>query len=313
MSGRKAVFLATRIMDGLPDGMARLEGSFCVRREGDGHEGVEALVTTSHDGVPEWAWDSRELKVIANFGVGYDGIDVERAERQGVWVTCTPGVLSDAVAELALGMMVSLLRRMSQAEGYARLGRWPAEGSFPLASELCGKRLGMLGMGGVGREVALRAEAFRMEVAYHCRSPKDVPWKHFASLVDLAGWADVLCCAVPGSPETDGLVGPDVLDALGPEGRLVNVGRGNAIDEADLAERLADGRLAGAALDVYRNEPEIPEGLRTLDNALLLPHVGSGAVETRTRMANLVIDNIEAVLAGREPPNPVNRPATALS
>lgn len=316
MSSRPVVAIVTPLIDHVDANTQRLDSEFDAIRvydnptsKPDNATQVEALVTSSHDGVPEWAWSCPNLKAIGVYGVGYDGIDTNRAAKQGVWVTNTPDVLSDAVAELAVAMMVVLLRQVNAAERYARAGRWQCEGTFPLGHEVFGKRLGMLGMGSVGKQIASRADAFKMDIAYTSRSSKDVPWKYEASLQDLASWADILCCIVPGGAETDRLVGKDVLEALGPEGYLVNVGRGNVIDDDALIDSLRHRRIAGAALDVYNDEPEIREELLSMENVLLLPHIGSGTVETRTRMGFLVIDNVLAVLAGKAPLTPVNEPA----
>ena len=318
MSDKTVVALATHFFDNPPDILEDLHREFEVVRIGTeaampaglpvAIEQLRALVTSSHEGVPEWIWGCPELKVIGNFGVGYDGIDTERAARQGIWVTNTPDVLRDAVAELAMGMLLSLLRKLNHAERFARDREWESQGEFQLTEDLCGKRLGMLGMGGIGSEIAARAAAFKMEIAYTSRNPKEVPWKHEPSLLDLASWSDILCCIVPASSDTNDLVNKEVLDALGPDGYLLNIGRGNVVDEETLIACLQERSIAGAALDVYKTEPAFDQRLSTLDNVLLLPHVGSATKGTRRKMAYLVLENVHAALAGKEPPTPVNDP-----
>lgn len=283
------------ITDGLPVGAAVEE--------------ITALITTSHIGVPDWVWESK-VRVIGNFGVGYDGIDIERAAAAGIWVTNTPTVLNDAVAELTVGMMVMAVRQLPAAIDHLRAGKWEAGINVPLAGTLEGKRLGLLGMGGIGSEIAVRAAANKMEISYHCRTPKDVQWTYQADLVELARSADVLCCIVPGGAETANLINAEVLEALGPQGYLVNVARGSVVDEPALIKALEAGRIAGAALDVYAAEPQVPAELQKLPNVICLPHIGSATEVARQAMGELVLDNIHAVLADKEPLTPVNQPST---
>ena len=318
MTDKQSVVVATRLVLDPKAIIDRLEKEFSIELAiGEKNvpknlqgklDNVAALVTTSHDGVPDWIWDSGNLKIIGNFGVGYDGINVQQVAEKGVWVTNTPDVLSDGVAETAIGMILTLLRKFGKAEANARSGKWAKGEIFPLSHELCGKNLGMLGMGRVGREIALRAESFKVGIAYTSRQEKNVPWRYEPSLLELARWSDILCSVLPGTPSTDNLVDEDVLAALGPEGYLVNIGRGNVLDEKTLAAFIKKGGLKGAALDVYANEPNIEPDLLDLENVLLLPHVGSGTIETRIKMGNLMIDNMLAVLAGKPPLTPVNEP-----
>ena len=315
----KALVAVAAPIDDPPSIMERLRKEFEVVRIGVGDERprdleadpgrIAALVTTSHVGVPEWTWGLSGLKVIGNFGVGYDGIDTKRAAGLGVWVTNTPGVLADAVADLALGLMLALVRRIPQAERYARDGRWETDGDFHLVTDFNGMQIGMLGMGGIGREIAARAAAFKTKVSYCSRNPKDVPWRYEPDLLGLAGWSDLLCCIVPGDDSTDGLVEARVLEALGPNGYLVNVGRGNVVSEPALVAALRGRGIAGAALDVYADEPRIPESLRSMENVVIQPHVGSATNEARGKMGDLVIDNLLAVLGGGRPLTPVNEVA----
>ena len=312
---KSRVAVVTPLQD-LPEIMARLEQEFDLVRipittqpvdTSLAKDPIQAVFTSSHEGVPEWLWDVPSLKIIGNYGVGYDGIDTERAARQGIWVTNTPGVLNDEVADLALGLMIAVVRQLPTADRYAREGRWATQGNFPLTDHLHGKRLGMLGMGAIGLEIAKRAEAFKLEIAYFCRNPKQVKWRYEADLIELAQWSDLLCCIVPGGKATYHLVDEAVLEALGPNGYLVNVGRGSVVAEQELVTALATGRIAGAALDVYEQEPQIHPGLLEHPKVVLQPHTGSGTAYTRKQMGFLVIDNILAVLAGEPPLTPVNQ------
>lgn len=245
------------------------------------------------------------LEVIVCQGVGYDAIDLEAARTRGIGVSNTPGVLSDAVAELALGMMIGLCRRIPQCDQYVREGHW-LQAHYPLTAELADAHVGVLGLGRIGKEIAARCSAFKMQISYHGRSQqKDQPYRYYANLVDMARDVDWLVVIVPGSAETQGLVSREVLEALGPQGCLVNVARGSLVDETALVALLTSGNLGGAALDVFAQEPKVPEALFALDNVLLLPHVGSATVKTRRAMGQLVIDNLAAHFAGRPLLTPV--------
>ena len=238
------------------------------------------------------------LEIIANFGVGYDTIDTKAARERNIRVTNTPNVLNDAMAEIAIGLMVSLARRLPQADRYTREGKWPS-GSFPLQSELNGKTLGILGLGRIGKEIATRAQAMKMRVVYHGRHRQELePYVYYSRLVDMARDVDWLLVVAPGGKGTDGLVSREVLEALGPEGFFVNLGRGTIVDEPALVELLKSGGIKGAALDVFENEPQVPEALLTLDNVVLSPHQGSATHQTRNQMGALVVANLEAHFAG---------------
>lgn len=236
------------------------------------------------------------LEIVAHFGVGYDPVDSLEAGRRGIVVTNTPDVLTEEVADTALGLLLMTVRELSEAERWLRAGRWESEGPYPLTpGSLVGRSLGILGLGRIGRTVARRAAGFDMAVRYHNRHPvADVPWTHEPSLLALAAWADFLVVIAAGGSETRHLVDARVLDALGPQGFLVNVARGSVIDEAALVQALTEGRIAGAGLDVFENEPEVPAALFGLDNVVLLPHIASGTVETRRAMGDRVADNLDA-------------------
>lgn len=246
------------------------------------------------------------LEIVVCQGVGYDAIDIGYAAERGVKVTNTPGVLNDAVANLTLGLMLSLCRRLPQCDRYLREGRWKAEGSHPLTAELTGAKVGILGLGRIGKEIARRCEAFKMEVAYHGRHEQaDQPYRYYADLVEMAAAVDWLVVIAPGSPETTRIVNRAVMEALGPEGSLVNVARGTLVDEPVLVELLQAGKLGGAALDVFEDEPNVPEPLLAMENVVLLPHCGSATHKTRRAMGDLVLDNLAAHLAGRPLLTPV--------
>jgi len=246
------------------------------------------------------------LELIAHFGVGVDAIDLDAARARGIAVTNTPGVLDDCVADTALSLVLNLLRRFPQAERYLREGRWARQGAFPLTTALAGKTMGLLGLGRIGEAIARRAEAFRMRIRYHNRRPKaGVPWPYDPDPVALAQHSDVLVVATPGGPETARLVGAAVLDALGPEGFLVNIARGSVVDEPVLLRYLQERRIAGAGLDVFDNEPNVDPAFFALENAVLYPHVGSASEETRTAMGMLQLENLRAHFAGRALPSRV--------
>lgn len=234
------------------------------------------------------------LAVLSSFGVGLDKVDLAEAQARGVAVGYTPDVLNDCVADTAFGLLIDVARGFSAADRFVRRGAWP-QGPFPLSRKVSGARLGLVGMGRIGRTIARRAAGFEMTVRYHARrSVADVPWAHEPSLIELARWADFLVLITAGGAGTRHLVNAEVLDALGPEGFLVNVARGSVVDEAALVTALQQGRIAGAGLDVFENEPHVPAELMTLDNVVLLPHVASGTRETRQAMADRVLDNLRA-------------------
>lgn len=245
------------------------------------------------------------LEIVASLGVGYDTIDVRSAAARGVVVTHTPDVLNEEVADLTLGLLLATVRQIPQADRHLRSGRWP-ERSFPLTTTLRGRRVGILGLGRIGRAVAKRLEGFGVAIAYHGRHAQEsVGYEYHPTLLGLAKAVDVLIVVAPGGPETKGLVDASVLAALGPDGILVNVARGSVVDEAALIAALRERTILSAGLDVFAGEPHVPAELVALDQAVLLPHVGSGTDQTRAAMGQLVVDNLVSWFGGQGPLTPV--------
>jgi len=263
-----------------------------------GHR-FEALVTSAARGVDAAVIDTLpNLRVISSFGVGLDKIDRAAAARRGVAVGYTPDVLNDCVADTAFGLVVDTMRGFSAADRYVRRGDWAAGQPWPLSRKVSGQRLGIVGFGRIGQTIARRAGGFDMAVRYHTRrAVADVACAHEPSLLELARWCDCLVVIVAGGAGTRHLIDASVLDALGPEGFLVNVSRGSVIDEPALVQALREGRIAGAGLDVFADEPNVLAALFELDNVVLLPHIASGTVETRAAMADLVAANLASFLS----------------
>ncbi len=236
------------------------------------------------------------LEIISSFGVGYDGIDVTAAAARGIVVTNTPNVLNDEVADTAIGLLLNTVRRFPQAESWLREGRWVRDGAFPLTPlSLRGRKAGIYGLGRIGMAIAERLKGFGIDIAYHTRRPRaDVPYAYYPSLAELAGAVDILIAIVPKTPETHRTIDAEILQALGSNGVLINVGRGWTVNEAALAAALKDGVIAAAGLDVFYDEPHVPQALLDLPNVSLLPHVASASVATRDAMADLVAGNLFA-------------------
>ena len=238
------------------------------------------------------------LEIIASFGVGYDNIDTATAKARNIRVTNTPDVLNDAVAEITIGLMISLARRIPQGDQFVRQGKWPGN-NFGLFSELTGKTVGILGLGRIGKEIATRAQAMKMRVVYYGRHQQpSVPYIYYNNLEDMARDSDWLVIIAPGGKGTERIVSKKVLEALGPKGMLVNVARGTLVDEPAMVELLQNGGLGGAALDVFEKEPQVPEALLGLDNVVLSPHQGSATNQTRDAMGALLVANLERHFAG---------------
>lgn len=255
---------------------------------------------------------SRELlarlpnaKVVSVFGVGYDGVDVPAAIETGKLVGHTPDVLTDDVADLAMGLVLSIGRNIPLADEFVRQGHW-AQGPFRLSKKVSGSRLGIVGLGRIGKAIARRAEGFGMSIAYTARSEKaDSGYRYFPSAKDLAANVDFLVVITPGGAGTRHLINGEVLQALGPKGFLINVARGSVVDEQALLQALQSGTIAGAALDVYANEPHVPEAFWKLENVVLTPHMASATHETRQAMADLAFANMQAGTTGRPLRTPV--------
>lgn len=247
------------------------------------------------------------LEIIAHFGVGYDGVNATHAAANGIVVTNTPDVLTEEVADTTLGLLLNVVRELSRAETYLRAGRWEKDGNYPLTPmTLRGRSAGIMGLGRIGLAIARRLEAFGVSVAYHNRARRDdVAYAYHARLEDLAAAVDTLIIAAPGGAGTDKAVNGAVLKALGPDGVLINIGRGTTVDEAALIEALKDGTIRAAGLDVFENEPRVPQALIDLENTVLFPHVASASIYTRKAMGDLVIRNLEAWFAGEPPVTPV--------
>jgi len=240
------------------------------------------------------------LEIVSIMGVGYDGVDVPAALERRIPVTHTPGVLNDEVADLAIGLMLSVARRIPLADRYVRAGRWAREGAMSLARKVSGARLGIVGLGRIGQAIASRAEAFGMSIAYTGRTAKaELAYTFYPTAQALAAQVDFLIVITPGGAGTRHLINAEVLKALGPEGYLINVARGSVVDEAALVDALRQGVIAGAALDVFEKEPHPTEALWSMDNVVLTPHMASATVQTRHAMAKLAVDNLRAHFAGQ--------------
>jgi hydroxypyruvate reductase len=240
-----------------------------------------------------------KLEIIANFGVGVDAINLADAKQRNIIVTNTPDVLNECVADTALALILNTLRKLPQSENYLRAGNWASRGPYPLTTSLGGKVLGVLGLGRIGEAIAKRAMACGMTIRYHNRNKKDVPYPYDPDPATLAKNSDVLMVVTPGGSETAKLVNEKVLQALGPEGYLVNIARGSVVDEPVLLRYLQEKKIAGAGLDVFADEPRVPPEFFTLDNAVLFPHVASATLETRKAMGDLQIENLRRHFAGK--------------
>lgn len=247
------------------------------------------------------------LKLIAVFGVGYDGVDVAAARERGVAVTHTPGVLTDDVADLAIGLLLATSRQIVAAQKFIEQEKW-RNGSFQWTRKVSGARLGIFGMGRIGQAIARRAEGFEMDIAYHSRRPDNsLPWRFIDDLHTLAAWSDFLVVCVPGGAETQGKIDQAILSALGPQGMLINISRGSVVDEAALIDALDKAAIAGAGLDVFAAEPNVPVALQQRDNVVITPHMASATWETRREMSRLVLENVNAWFSGQPLITPVSR------
>lgn len=254
---------------------------------------VVAVATNGHDGVPARVMEAcPNLKVASAYGVGYDAIDTDACVARGIKVSHTPNVLNAEVANTTLMLLLNLYRNFRADEDHARSGEWEANGNAALSHSPDDRVIGILGMGRIGQEIAERLQVFNPTILYHTRSEKDLPYEYCADLTEMAQRSDVLICITPGGPSTEKIVNKQVLESLGPEGMVINVSRGSVIDEAAMIEALQNGTLGKAGLDVFEKEPHIPNALKTMDNVVLLPHVGSATHETRAAMGKLTVDNL---------------------
>jgi len=299
------------IGDVTPEMQARIEARFTVHWYGNVDlesvgPRITYILTNGALGVPADVMTAcPDLKIVSSYGVGYDAIDTDACVERGIIVTHTPDVLNAEVATTAIMLMLALYRNLIGDDAYVRDGRWETKGNAPLTRTADGRKVGILGMGRIGQEIARKLSVFDAEISYHSRSPKDVPYTYVPDLVQMAEQVEVLVCITPGGEGTRHLVGRAVLDALGPEGTLINVARGSVVDEAELVWALQDGRLGYAGLDVFEDEPRVPDALKAMSNVVLLPHAGSATHETRAAMGKLTVDNLERFLDTGEVLTPV--------
>ena len=272
----------------------RLEAAFTIHQV-DNFDAAKIthVVTNGHDGLsPKLMASLENLKVISGYGVGYDAIDTAEAVRRGIVVTHTPNVLNEEVATTAILLMLSCCREVLRDDAYVRSGNWKAKGNAPLTRSADNQTIGILGLGRIGQTIANKLAPWNAKIVYHSRNKKDVAYTYYENLTEMAKDCDVLICITPGGPSTDKIVNSQVMEALGPNGTLINVSRGSVVDEAALIDALKSGKLGWAGLDVFESEPTVPGALRDLPNTVLLPHVGSGPVETRVAMGDLTVDNL---------------------
>ncbi len=276
---------------------ARLAAGFDVIRLDDADlaaegAGIVAIATTV--GVPAEVMAALpDLKVISSYGVGYDNVPAAKAAERGILVSHTPDVLNDEVADTTIMLWLAVSRKLVPAERWARSGDWERKGAFELTRTVRRRKVGIVGLGRIGLTISKMAEAFDAEVVYHSRSEKDAPYRYYPDLTEMARDVDVLIVITPGGPGTQHLINREVIDALGPDGILINVSRGSVVDEAALIAALTEKRLGAAGLDVFEDEPKIPDALKAMENVVLLPHVGSATIETRHAMGDLVCENLD--------------------
>ncbi|MEN9754550.1 MAG: hypothetical protein RLZ07_932 [Pseudomonadota bacterium] len=309
------ILAPTRMMPMIIDGLRATGKLHCLWEQSDpeaflaAHASeIGAIATGAHIAV-DGAYMSRfpNLKLVANFGVGYDTVDAKWAGQNGIIVTNTPDVLTEEVADTALGLLLMTIRELPQSERWLRAGHWVNKGPYPLtANTMRGKTIGILALGRIGKAVATRCEAFGLSIAYHGRGKQDdVPYRYYASLTEMAKNVDILMSIAPGGASTKHIINAKVLQALGPQGVLINIGRGSVVDEAALTRALQNKVIFAAGLDVFENEPHVPADLIACDHAVLLPHVGSASIHTRNLMGQLVVDNVVAYLSDKHPLTPV--------
>jgi hydroxypyruvate reductase len=315
MSQRPVLLQVLPLLPSLEQGLAEHYTVHRLPPAGPEREGLLAARGGEFDGIVTSAQGGAgaallaalpRLRVVSSFGVGLDQFDLKAAAARGIPVGYTPDVLNDCVADMAFSLVLATGRRIAEADRFVRAGRWAQKPPtpFPLGRQVSGAKLGIVGLGRIGRTVAKRASGFDMEVRYHNRRPVGgVSWTYEPQLLELARWADFLVVITAGGAQTRHLIDARVLAALGPQGYLVNVSRGTVVDEAALVRALREKRIAGAGLDVYEQEPEVPPELFTLDNVVLAPHISSSTAQTRQAMGQRVLDNLAAFFAGRTMPS----------
>jgi lactate dehydrogenase-like 2-hydroxyacid dehydrogenase len=273
----------------------RLSTAMLLDPQGNIPEGnFTAILTRSNTTLPQALLERiPSIRMVATCGVGYDNLPLDYLKIHGIKASNTPGVLNDAVCELAIGMLFGLLRRIPEAQEFVKSSAW-TKAPFTITTTLAGKCVGIAGMGRIGQDLAKRMEPFKVRIAYTSPTQKELPYEYHPDIQSLAKSCDVLFLACPASPATEKMIGADVLEALGPKGYLINIARGSVVDEAALLVALQQKKIAGAALDVFENEPNPNVGFLNIDNVLLTPHIGSATSETRQLMTNLAIDNLEA-------------------
>ena len=266
---------------------------------------VQAILTRpSYPITPTLLDQLPQVKMIACCGVGYDNLPLDYLRQKGIMASNTPGVLNDAVCELTIGMLFALLRQIPKAHEFVLHKNW-SNGAFPFTTSLAGKTIGIVGMGRIGQELAARLVPFKVKIAYHGPHDKHLSYPYISSLIELARMSDVLILCCPGGKETERMIHREILEALGPSSYLINVARGTVINESDLLAALHGKKIAGAALDVFENEPNPDSRFLELPNVLLTPHIGSATQETRQAMTNLAIDNLDAFFNQRPLPTPI--------
>jgi hydroxypyruvate reductase 2 len=268
---------------------------------------IRGIATSTFYAVTQDLMDAcPNLEIVGSIGVGTDAHDVQYARKRGIKVTNTPDVLNDDVANTAILLLLATTRKLVAYDRFVRDRRWAAEGDPPLTRGIAGKQIGVVGMGRIGKTIGEKLSVFGCDIAYYARNERpEVRYRYYRDLVDLARDSFALIVIVPGGSATDRLIDRRVMDALGPEGTLINVARGSVVDEPELVAALAEGRLGGAGLDVFAEEPHVPEALLTMDNVVLQPHQGSATVETRRAMGDLMLANLAAHFEGRPLPSPV--------
>ncbi|XP_059069936.1 hydroxyphenylpyruvate reductase-like [Cryptomeria japonica] len=259
-------------------------------------QSIRGVVCGRKDGINAHMIDALPcLEIVATSSVGFDKVDLAKCRQRNIAVVYTPDVLTDDVADLTIALMLDALRQISASDRYVRQGLWQSKGDYKLTCKLSGKRVGIVGLGRIGSAIAKRAQAFGCSIAYYSRSKKpDVPFMYHSNVIDLAASSDVLVVACSLTKDTHHIVNKSVLDALGTKGTLVNVGRGALVDEKELVKALVEGRIQGAGLDVFENEPHVPQELYNLENVVMVPHMGCATWETTKAMADLIVGNLEA-------------------